>query len=74
MAASFDYVTRSGSTGTNKVVVDQFNNSQNTGAWSFDGCTLQYKLTAAVPEPETYALMLAGLGGLLMMARRRHSA
>lgn len=30
--AIFDYVTRSGSIGTNKVLVDVFNNSMNTGA------------------------------------------
>lgn len=30
-------------------------------------------LVAAVPEPETYALMLGGLGALIFMARRRRA-
>lgn len=31
-------------------------------------------LTAPVPEPETYALMLAGLAGVAVMVRRRRAA
>lgn len=31
-------------------------------------------IAAAVPEPETYAMMLAGLGALAMVARRRKQA
>jgi hypothetical protein len=38
------------------------------------GAMLDNVSVAAVPEPETYALMLAGLGLLGFMARRRKSA
>jgi hypothetical protein len=31
-------------------------------------------ITAAVPEPETYAMMMAGLGMIGFMARRRRAA
>lgn len=40
------------------------------GVWSFDGQTLSYNV-AVVPEPETYALLLAGLGLIGFAARRR---
>ena len=35
--------------------------------------TSLYQLTAAVPEPETYAMLLAGLGLVGFMARRRRA-
>ena len=41
-----------------------------TGLWTLQGTTLKYSV-AAVPEAETYAMMLAGLGLVGFMARRR---
>ena len=41
------------------------------------GAQLGFALTspvAAVPEPETYAMMIAGLGAIAVMARRRQQA
>ena len=44
-------------------------NTLYNGSWSFNGQTIAY--TAAVPEPETYAMLLAGLGLVGFIARRR---
>lgn len=44
--------------------------SGNPNTLNFGGSVT---LTQAVPEPETYALMLAGLGAIGFMARRRRS-
>ncbi len=47
--------------------------TEYAGDWSFDGTTLSYTV-AAVPEPESYALFLAGLGLMGAVARRRRIA
>lgn len=41
---------------------------------SYGGSIDNVKLTAAVPEPETYAMLLAGLGLMGTVARRRKAA
>lgn len=43
------------------------------GLWTLQGSTLTYSV-AAVPEAETYAMMLAGLGLVGFMVRRRRNA
>ncbi|MDP2025342.1 PEP-CTERM sorting domain-containing protein [Sulfuriferula sp.] len=45
------------------------------GLWTLQGTTLTYSVAAAVPEAETYAMMLAGLGLVgFMVSRRRKLA
>lgn len=53
----------------------QANVTTYAGTWSFDAATnsLIYQ-TAPVPEPETYAMLLAGLGLMGAVARRRRQA
>jgi len=47
--------------------MDGYEWSNNSGAFALD---VNY-VTAAVPEPETYAFMLAGLGAMALFSRRR---
>lgn len=49
--------------------MNRFDGSDNDGYAD----NLAFTLTSAVPEPESYALMLAGLGALGFTARRRSS-
>lgn len=58
--------------GTSGYLASRSTSSYGTGGtWRFDMVTVQ---AAPVPEPEAYALMLAGLGLVGFMARRRHRA
>lgn len=67
---SFSSYVQFSALGSSKILSLTFNN--NPGQNAFE--TANYSITAPVPEPETYALMLAGLGVMGFMARRRRDA
>jgi hypothetical protein len=48
--------------------------SNEYGLWTLQGSTLTFANPAPVPEAETYAMMLAGLGLVGFMVRRRRNA
>lgn len=66
----FSETVPSGSTTT---TVKQFGFEDRTWTLAANG-NLTYAMTTPVPEPETYALMLAGLGLVGFLARRRMQA
>lgn len=54
-----------------RLQVEDWNDTQG-GAWTFDNFRLTTdNLTTAVPEPSTYAMLLVGLVGIGLAARRR---
>ncbi|KVW95126.1 PEP-CTERM sorting domain-containing protein [Thiobacillus denitrificans] len=64
-------------TNTSGVAASQASVTKYAGVWSFDTATAQlsYATAAPVPEAETYAMMLAGLGLVgFMVSRRRKLA
>ncbi len=46
----------------------------NAATFTWDGTTLSYSVPAAIPEPGTYAMLLAGLAAIGFIGRRRRNA
>lgn len=64
---NFYFLTNTSSTAASSAAITKY-----SGVWSFDSATAQLSYaTAPVPEAETYAMMLAGLGLVGFMVSRR---
>ena len=59
------------STGVDDVSTQGTALNNTSGNWRFDNVSISGTVVAAVPEPESYALLLAGLGLVGFAARRR---
>lgn len=71
------HVAGSTDSSVNNILVDFFNNTGATANYTFFGhiaATSDAVYAPAVPEPETYAMLLAGIALLGVMARRRISS